>query len=338
MATIDYRFCNYIKKVAHEQNYYHVAICAIMLLIMNKASYSIGVVTYHARFEEYFVPLIENLVRIFPDKEILCVINGHSDKTLQIRYLDRVTAFMRQFPNVRYLTYDVGQSLSKCWNQLIILSHTDKAVILGDDVFIGDFFREQLEENIDKYEMFLINRGFAHFVISKNAIRKIGWFDERLPRIGWEDTDYLFRMRMAGVPNPNVKILGSLDLSTDSDGSDWENDPNRPKTKYTHANEDFFKTKWHTKYYNPEIKNFKYVGDTPYNTFSPATDEGTPAFYDFIVLDTGNDIINAGTDYPKKTFRYYVQKTLFVLADLIVTFLRKVKHFLKKLRQAKPPI
>ena len=139
---------------------------------MAKSTYSIGIVTYHARFESYFMPLVQNLSRIFPDKEILCVINGHSDKTLQIKYLDKATRFMRKFPNVRYLTYDIGQSLSKCWNQLIILSHSEKTVILGDDVYISDLFREQLEKGIDGYEFFTINRSFAHLVISKNTIRK----------------------------------------------------------------------------------------------------------------------------------------------------------------------
>lgn len=310
-----------------------------MIIDMKHNSYSIGVVTYHARFEEYFVPLITNLSRIFPDKEIICVVNGHSDKTLQIQYLDRVTRFMRQFPNVRYLTYDIGQSLSKCWNQLIILSHAEKTVILSDDVFIGDFFREQLEENINMYEMFLINRSFAHFVISKNTVRKVGWFEERLPRIGWEDTDYLFRMIMEGVANPNVKILGSLNLTTDTDGSDWDNDPNKPKTKYTYANEDFFKTKWYTKYYNPEMTTFKYVGDNDYYTFSPVSEEGTPNFYDLSVLDFVSEDGNSfKATSPQKSFRYYFQKFSFVFADIILTSLRKIKRFLKKVYQMKTPI
>lgn len=307
---------------------------------MDKNSYSIGVVTYHARFESYFMPLIENLSRIFPDKEIICVINGHSDKTLQIQYMDRATLFMRKFPNVRYITYDIGQSLSKCWNQLIIFSHTNKTVILSDDVFIGDFFREQLEENIDKYDFFAINRSFAHFVISKDTVRKVGWFDERLPRIGWEDTDYHFRLRMAGVPYPNVKVLGSLNLSTDTEGSDWENDPEKPKMKYTYANEDFFKTKWHTKYYNPEIKVFKYIDKDPYNTFSPVSDEGTPEFYDFSVLNIKEDSesMNFNEHHNKKTLKFYIQKILFVSSDFVITKLRRGRRFLMKIYQAKPPI
>ena len=307
---------------------------------MNKYSYSIGVVTYHARFEPYFMPLIKNLVRIFPDKEILCVINGHSDRTLQIKYMDRVTSFMRKFPNVRYITYDTGQSLSKCWNQLIIFSHTEKTVILNDDVFIGDYFREQLEDNMDKYDFFTINGSFSHFAISKNTIRKVGWFDERLSGVGWEDIDYAFRLQMAGIPCPSVKILGSLNLSTDTGGFDWKNDPNRPKTKYTYANEDFFKTKWHTKLYNPKMTDFKYKSDGPHIAFSPATDDGTPVFYDLSVLDYGADGDNKNFDAKKykKTIRFYIQKILFVSSNSIFSFLRKIKHFLKKIYQAKPPV
>lgn len=301
-----------------------------------KSSYTIGVVTYHARFEEYFKPLIENLSRIFPDKEIICIINGHSDKTLQIKYLDSATSFMRKFPNVRYLTYDIGQSLSKCWNQLIILSHSEKTVILSDDVYVGDLFREQIEENIDKHDMFLINRSFAHFAISKNTIRKVGWFDERLPRIGWEDTDYKIRMIVAKEPLPNIKILGSLNLTTDTDGSDWENDPTRPKTKYTYANEDFFKTKWITKYYHPEIVHFEHTEVDPSYTFSRGENAETPQFYNLEVLNYEEG--SAHRVYSKNVARYYFQKTFFVIIDVVVTTLRKMKRFLKKIVQAKPPI
>jgi hypothetical protein len=304
---------------------------------MAKTTYSIGIVTYHARFDSYFVPLVKNLVRIFPDKEILCVVNGHSDKTLQIKYLDNVTRFMHKFPNVRYLTYDIGQSLSKCWNQLIILSHAEKTVILGDDVYIGDFFREQLDNNIGNYDFFTINGAFAEFVVSKNCVRKVGWFDERLPRIGWEDTDYRFRLTMAGLPQPNVKILGALNLQTDTEGSDWVNDPIKPKTKYTYANEDFFKTKWITKYYNPEVMEFKYIGPSDYYTFSPANDEGTPLFYDLSVLNIDFESSQPAVS-SKKSFKYYFQKSAFVVSDKIITFLRKTKRFLKKVSQAKPPV
>ena len=60
--------------------------------------YSIGVVTYVARFEKFLIPLIKQLTEVFPDKEIICIVNGHHDELLQINYLKQVTAFLNQFP------------------------------------------------------------------------------------------------------------------------------------------------------------------------------------------------------------------------------------------------
>lgn len=126
---------------------------------MKSSKYSIGVVTYHARFEEYLKPLINNLARIFPDREILCVLNGHPDQTLQIKYLNEATDFLSQFPNVRYLAQATFQPLTKSWNQLISLSRTEKIAILSDDVYVGDVFREELERVIIKHPtLFLLNK------------------------------------------------------------------------------------------------------------------------------------------------------------------------------------
>lgn len=303
---------------------------------MKKPHYSIGVVTYHARFETYFKPLIENLARIFPDREILCVVNGHPEQTLQIRFLDEVTSFMKRFPNVRYLAHAAMQPLSKSWNQLIALSHTEKIVIMGDDIFVGDFFRESLEKVIADHPMFLINRTWCHFVISKETVRKVGWFEERYPGIGWEDTDYTFRMNMAGLPIPSEKVLGILNLSTDNDNNPgWENPADR-QMKYTSANEDFFLKKWRVELYHGKDQNYEHDSKGPYGRFALNSEMETPLFYELSVLDNGEKTVEAG--YEKDLLRYWTQKIVFVTMDAILTSLRKIKRFAKKAREALPPI
>lgn len=299
--------------------------------------YSIGVVTYHARFDEYFKPLIKNLVRIFPDHEIICVMNGHPEQTLQIGYLDKVTSFMSQFQNVRYLAQASFQPLSRSWNQLVALSHTEKILILSDDIFVGDLFREEFEKYIDKHEMFLINRAWPHFVVSKSTIRKVGWFEERFSGIGWEDNDYMFRMRMTGVPCPSEKVLGISNLSTDNDNNPgWENPADR-KMKYTSANEDFFCKKWLTEEYDGVGPNYTHDSMGPYGKFSLKSGMETPLFYDLSVLDN-NKQEATNSEYRRDYLRYYTQKIFFVLLDVVVTALRKVKRFIKKVRQATPPV
>ncbi len=304
---------------------------------MKPSEYSIGVVTYHARFEPYFQPLIRNLARIFPDREILAVANGHPDQSLQIKYLDQVTGFMRQFPNVRYLAHANFQPLCKSWNQLITLSHTEKLVILGDDVFVGDLFREELENCIDKHDtLFLLNRTWCHFVTTKETVRRVGWFEERFPGIGWEDNDYMFRMKMAGVECPSEKALGIFNLSTDNDNNPgWEN-PSDRKMKYTSANEDYFQTKWWTEKYDGPRSSYQYDSNSPYGRFELKPGMDTPLFYDLSVLDNGKkEILQT---YRSNKFLYYLHKIFFVTLDKVLTSLRKTKHFLKKVRQARPPV
>lgn len=303
----------------------------------NQSKYSLGVVTYHARLETYFKPLIRNLVRIFPDREILCVVNGHPEGTLQIRYLDEVTDFLKQFPNVRYLAHANFQPLSKSWNQLIALSRTEKLVIMGDDVFVGDLFREELEKCLDKHPtLFLLNRTWCHFVISKETVRKVGWFEERFPGIGWEDTDYTFRMIMAGVPTLSEKALGIFNLSTDNDNNPgWEN-PEGRKMKYTSANEDYFRSKWLTENYDGQGSGYQHDSHGPYGRFALKPGMTTPLFYDLTVLDNGGKAIES--TYHQDRWRYLANKLLFTSLDFVLTRLRKLKHFLKKVRQAKPPI
>lgn len=299
--------------------------------------YSIGVVTYHARFEEYLKPLITNLARIFPDREILCVLNGHPEQSLQISYLDKATEFLSQFPNVRYLAQASFQPLTKSWNQLICLSRTEKIAIISDDVFVSDVFREDLEKVIDKHDtLFLINRTFCHFIITKETVRKVGWFEERFPGIGWEDNDYMFRMRMVGIPCPSEKVLGILNLSTDNDNNPgWEN-PEGRKMKYTSANEDYFQSKWWTEEYDGDGPNYTHNSEGPYGRFALKPGKETPLFYDLSVLDNEQRVVE-GT-YEGKGLRYFVHKIFFVTLDTIMTTLRRMKHFLKKVREAKPPI
>jgi len=303
----------------------------------SKAPYSIGVVTYHARFDEYLKPLITNLARIFPDREIICVLNGHPEQTLQIRYLDKATEFLSQFPNVRYLAQATFQPLTRSWNQLIILSRTEKIAIISDDVFVGDLFREELDQCIDNHDtLFLLNRTWCHFVTTKTTVRKVGWFEERFPGIGWEDNDYMFRMKMAGVPCPSEKVLGILNLSTDNDNNPgWEN-PKGREMKYTSANEDYFQSKWWAEKYDGEEISYTHDSSGPYGRFALKPGMDTPLFYDLSVLD--NDQKTSTSSYKTDKLRYLANKLFFVTLDSILTTLRRTKRFIKKIREAKAPV
>lgn len=259
---------------------------------MTKSSYTIGVVTDHGRFETHFKPLIESLVHIFPDREVLCVINGYSDKTSQISYLDKVTKFLSKFPTVRYLTNDIEQPLTKCWNQLVILSHADKIVILSGNAKISDLFRERLELNIDKYGFATINHSLKNFIISKDVIRKVGWFEERESDIGKDN--YKSRLTRAGIPLENIQLVELINLHTDTE----------------------------INISDPDVDNL--------HAYSPIKDADIPLFYDLSVLDADITVskLSAG---DKKGVVSIIKKPATFVTD-------KTKQFIKKIKEARPPI
>lgn len=255
---------------------------------MNNSAYSIGVVTYHARHDAYFKPLIEKLAAVFPDREILCVVNGHPDRTLQIAYLNKVTKFLEQFPNVRYLTYDQHQSLAKCWNQLVILSSNEKTLIMNDDTQVTELFREEFEKKALQKEYSTINWSWSHFLISKTVVRKIGWFDERLLGVGHEDADYAFRIAMADGKVVDTECLGLNNFVVSQENAGWKTISGKEgKSKYSQINLEFFKAKWWHSDIEPEHKDWKYRFEWNgiITKFSPKTTEPTPMFYEFSVLE-----------------------------------------------------
>jgi hypothetical protein len=293
---------------------------------MNEHQYSIGVVTYHARFETYFKPLISQLARIFPDKEIICVLNGHPDRTLQIKYLSKAVSFLKSFQNVRYLTYDTNQSLSKCWNQVVILSPTHKVLLLNDDTQVSDLFRTELDKLIHENEVFTINRSWSHFVISKTIIKKVGWFEERLPGIGQEDGDYTYRMSMKNVEIKNFDCAGIRNFVAGQENPSWIG-ISKPVDggRYTDLNREFFDKKWLTSFNSSDDSKLdKCVFNGLQTSFTLRQGMETPVFYEFSVLDETEEA-NDKPSYAPPLLRIKIQSVYFTLGRAAARFLRKIK-------------
>lgn len=296
---------------------------------MQSPDYSIGIVTYHARFDKYFVPLIKKLVEVFPDKEIICIINGHPDRTLQINYLNKVTSFLENYPNIRYLTYDEHQSLSKCWNQLVILSHTEKILILNDDTQVTELFREEFEKKVASLPFSIMNVSWSHFLISKEIIKKVGWFDERLLGVGHEDADYALRMGVAGIQMTDTECLGLNNYVVDQENPGWKTISGKVgPTKYSEINLEFFKKKWITEDMERNMmpKEFKYTliwNKTPLH-FSPRTNEPTPLFYEYSCLDIKNEVTQKYYEHQENRLKILVQKTFYAGKQLLKKIYRSI--------------
>lgn len=208
-------------------------------------NYTLGITTYKERFDSYLKPLIQHLNHLFPDAQIVVAVNGFHNQQEQKIYLEKITAFLTFFKNVTFFTYDEPQGLCKLWNQIIIKANSPKVFLLNDDISINTLFRKEIENiGILDSNFGIINQSYSHYLINKSIIKKVGWFDERFPAIGYEDHDYEIRMALQGLV-PDFFNFSSIknEVVVPKDWSWGEND-NIILRKYSSANEKHYLSKW----------------------------------------------------------------------------------------------
>lgn len=250
------------------------------------SDYSIGMITYVRRFEKFFKPIVRTLDRYFPDVEKNFVLNGYYDPELQQKFLSDAKAFLKTTSAKNVVSYQENQPVSRGWNQLILHSSAPKVLLLSDDITINRLFRPCLELQIWRYPLFAINNMWSYFVVSKDIIRKVGWFEERFPANGHEDADFELRKTMlAGrtempkLHQENIYCLGIHNVMADNEDPGWKKVS--AGTRYADANLEFFNKKW-------EKTDKPLEGSiNTYNQFYCRLRPGmeTPVFYDMSLLD-----------------------------------------------------
>lgn len=251
------------------------------------SGYSIGVVTYVKRFDQHFKPLITALEKYFPDVEKNYVLNGFYDPEIQAEYLKKARSFLRSTSAANVIAYSENQSLSKCWNQLILHAKKPKILIMNDDVSLFGLFRPCLESQIWLYDSAVINKSWSHFFISKNTVKRVGWFDERFPGVGMEDGDYGLRLAIAAGKKfefdhhqHNIYCFGTTNKVAGNDDPGWKKFSANVNGKYTQANQDFYEKKWEIS--KQPLDNSIKLQELCYR-IRPGME--TPQFYDFALLD-----------------------------------------------------
>lgn len=293
--------------------------------------YSIGVVDYLGRFEDYFIPLINDLVKIFPDKEIICVLNGHHNRRAQMEYLKKASIFLSKFSNIRYFSFDDHQSLAKCWNRIILMSSAERSLILNDDLSIDPYFRNDFEKALARNsDFFTINKSWSHFLVSKSVIKKIGWFEERLLGIGWEDGDYMLRMAEQNMLPISVDCLGIKNFVAPPNNAGWS-EISGVSGKYSEINKEFFRKKWYCNHLDKELgeqrKEYKINLMMGNEKLSGELKEGmeTPLFYPLDLLDAidGGSYQENSANAKNYLVGYYkVKNILFDRIKRIVRFIK----------------
>jgi len=237
--------------------------------------FTIGIVTYIARYDSYFKKLIHQLSVLFPNAEIIVMVNGYYDEKAQTEYLKKVQNQLQSLLNVSYFVEEKPTGLSKLWNTLLIKAKHPLVFIFNDDISISPSLKEELQA-MRTDTICLLNNSWSHFLYNKATLRQVGWFDERFTGIGNEDQDYEFRLANAGVKLDIIycnKIKNEVDLPSDYS---YGKDMLTVNKKYSASNETHFKNKWTT--YPTEQKNTIYSKKFDM-WFDPVPKLPTPDFY-----------------------------------------------------------
>jgi hypothetical protein len=159
--------------------------------------FSIGIVTYEARFEKFFMPLLHSIKMTNPDVEVIVCINGNHNRPFDESYRSKMCQFLSNYNNVFPMFWTQFRSLSKLWNNILINSSNDNVLVLNDDVTIHDpniWSYVDQAINLSRGQSFKINEMWSFVCLNRREINDAGWFDERLLGVGEEDGDMEFRL------------------------------------------------------------------------------------------------------------------------------------------------
>lgn len=224
----------------------------------SSSTFTLGITTYKERYESYLKPLVKKLVYLFPDTPIIIAVNGYHNQAEQEEYLQEISDWVEPYQNVSLITYKAPQGLCKLWNQLVVNSVTDKVFLFNEDINLSTSFRDDLlRSNILNTEFGLINGSYSHFMLNKSIVKKVGWFDERFPGIGYEDHDYEIRIVLAKKQVEHFKIRGIKNERVVP--KDWSYGEKHEVilTKYSGPNEKHYFSKW--EFSEKEQLGFVYV-------------------------------------------------------------------------------
>lgn len=176
--------------------------------------YSIVITTFDQRFEPFLKPLVSAIKALRPHINIFVMVNGPAKGDFDASYRSSLLQFLAHQEHCYPTVFPNFQALAKLWNRGAITATTNHALILNDDLGIDtslqpNFFNA-LEDTLKRENgTFKINGSFSHFLLNKEELIDVGFFDERLLGIGEEDGDFTWRyFAKYGREIPSVSLPG----------------------------------------------------------------------------------------------------------------------------------
>jgi hypothetical protein len=189
-------------------------------------TYSVVITTFDKRFDAFLVPLITEIKNQRTDIEIIVTVNGPAKGDFDPVYRAKVLTFCAQHTKVYPTVFPNFQSLAKMWNRGALTASNRRVLVLNDDLHLGrntqDSFFDALERSLlGLVGTFKINGSFSHFVLDKQELMEVGFFDERLLGLGEEDGDFYWRYHrhyQRDIPNVEIDFIDNVQSDLADDG------------------------------------------------------------------------------------------------------------------------
>lgn len=181
-------------------------------------NFDIGITTFSLRYD-FIESLIKDIRNLNIKNNIFLCVNGEKNSEFNEEYRKKILNLCSQYESIFPIFFIETRGLSKMWNTLIIHSSKENILLLNDDIKIltDNIFQvvsEQINSN-DYYGLSLINNTFSHFIVGRNFIDEIGYFDERLIGFGEEDGDIMYRILKKGNTIHRIYCSGVDNIISD---------------------------------------------------------------------------------------------------------------------------
>jgi len=220
-------------------------------------NYTIGITTFSARID-FLTKLLEQ-IRFFTDAPIIITVNGEKEGKVSDEYMDKVFNLCIKYKQIYPIFFQEIRGLSKMWNTIIVHSSSDNVLLFNDDIEIhnDEIFKsaEQISSHPEFNSMCKFNGSFSHFLVKKECIEKIGFFDERLLGFGEEDGDITFRLIKNNYQLHAHGVSGLINIVSNV----RHNDVKPGIGKYSKFNRDFI----YNEKYKVDPNGIKGMFDTP---------------------------------------------------------------------------
>ena len=137
-----------------------------------------------------------------------------------------------------------------------------------------------VSSRVHESEIGLINASWSHFIISKDTVKSIGWFDERFPGVGNEDQDYECRLALNQITPSLFRVYGIKNIIFNTKNFSYGEQIEVSEKKYVKLNKIFFDSKW-------QISDFEQSGFTYVRILNKFIIQKpgmqTPDFYDSLI-------------------------------------------------------